>query len=454
MLTRCCSGGLFDGIPWAAVEGNHDGESGLSYAAVQAKMLTMHGSINRPNPSWLGKPLYGHTNFVHSVLGPLGGADAANNLLTLYFVDSNAYSPEPELSGGGYDWVHEDQIAWFVNESSSRRAGEAARGRGQPPALAWQHIPLPQHKTLQDSGVGMVGEHHEPVCSPNVDSGMALAYGESGDVKAVTVGHDHTNDWCSSEPVEGVYLCYDGHMGYGSSGYGRADMPIRARVFHASRFGAAIHTYKHVDPLCGGCAAGGTPIVDMQLIFGTAGPVADVTVSLTDGNPACPAGYATIHTDLNKGAGGKYSFLCVLPVSADSAAVVQSLGVASGTAAAPPVCELGWTQVAGNLKQGTSSKEVQNLCLFKVKAAVGDLVVAAVAVAQGAGAACAPGFEPATGDISGGVGLPELLCVKYEIWNGELQAALGGSRLPATAGWSATLKPKTEAAQPAKSAVL
>jgi hypothetical protein len=184
----------------------------------------------------------------------MGGSDEQNSLLTLYFIDSNAYSPDPDLSGGGYDWVHTDQIEWFSNQSAYLRSVEAAKKRAPPPALAWQHIPLPQHKTLQDSGTGMIGEAHEPVCSPNVDSGMALAYGEAKDVKAVTCGHDHSNEWCSAEPVDGIYLCYDGHMGYGASGYGRPDFPIRSRVFFASRFGALLTWRYYMSNCCSRCS--------------------------------------------------------------------------------------------------------------------------------------------------------------------------------------------------------
>lgn len=369
------------------------------------------------------------------MLGPEGSADADNSLLTLYFIDSNSYSTDSELSGGGYGWVHEDQIEWFSNQSAYLRSVEEGKGREAPPALAWQHIPLPEHKTLQDSGAGMIGEHHEPVCSPNINTGMLAAYGETKTVKAVTVGHDHTNDWCSSSPVEGVHLCYDGHTGYGSSGYGRADFPIRARVFHASRFGSLIQTYKHLDPLCGGCAAGAQPITDLQTIHSSGLPLADVAVSITSGSPACPAGYTVVNTDLNKGAGGSYTYLCLQAASNEEGAVVTQVGVAQGKEGAQPICEEGWTQIPGNLKQGTAAAVSQNLCLFKEPYAKGLPLVVGLEVAQGAGAKCAPGYEAASDDISAGVGLPEILCTKYTLGSAEVAARVrvgAGGRLPAS----------------------
>ncbi len=64
LLTNWQPGGPNVGVPWAAVEGNHDGESGLDYAAVAAKLLAMPLGLNEPNGEWMGKPVYGNTNFL------------------------------------------------------------------------------------------------------------------------------------------------------------------------------------------------------------------------------------------------------------------------------------------------------------------------------------------------------------------------------------------------------
>jgi hypothetical protein len=154
---------------------------------VAAQFLSMPNGLNAPNPSFLGQPVYGNTNFMLSVLGPAGGADAAHSLLTLYMVDSNSYSSNPHT--GGYGWVHLSQINWFANASQHVKAAAAAGGYPAPPALAFQHIPLPQHRSWVTAGNAIVGQCHETVCSPDVDSGLLVAYMEAGDVKAVTVGH-------------------------------------------------------------------------------------------------------------------------------------------------------------------------------------------------------------------------------------------------------------------------
>jgi len=84
--------------------------------------------------------------------------------------------------------VHLDQINWFTNISGMVVAAAAARGRAAPPALAFQHIPLVQHKAWVESNGAIVGQYHEGVCSPDIDTGLLAAYIQSGDVKAVTVG--------------------------------------------------------------------------------------------------------------------------------------------------------------------------------------------------------------------------------------------------------------------------
>lgn len=246
--------------------GNHDGEAyPLNYAGVAAKLLSMPNGLNAPNPTWLGAPVYGNTNFVLDVGGPAGGPEANASLLTLYIIDSDSYSTNP-LAGGGYGWEHQDQLAWLANASAAVKAAAAAGGYPAPAALAYQHIPTPQHRAWVGAGGAIVGQFHEAVCSPDVDSGELLTLMEAGDVKALTVGHDHTNDWCSATPVEGVTLCYDGHGNYGASGYGEPDWPIRARVWHVSHFGALIQTYKRLDTLAGGAfPPGNSSTIDLQV---------------------------------------------------------------------------------------------------------------------------------------------------------------------------------------------
>ena len=103
-LADWAPGGPNAHIPWAAVEGNHDGESGLSYAQVAKKLLAMPNGVNMQNPSFLSKEIYGNTNFLLKVFGVEASPDAEHIKLSLYMVDSNSYSSTPGVDG--YDWVH------------------------------------------------------------------------------------------------------------------------------------------------------------------------------------------------------------------------------------------------------------------------------------------------------------------------------------------------------------
>lgn len=161
---------------------NHDGESGLDYAQVAAKLLTMPNGLQVPNAQYLGAPVYGNTNFLVSVLGASGTPDAAQPKLNLYMIDSNSYSTlEPAV--GGYGWPHLNQLSWLVNTSAAIKAAAAAGGYAAPPALAYQHIPLVQHKEWVASNGAIVGQFHEAVCSPDNDSGEFMQLLEVGDIK-------------------------------------------------------------------------------------------------------------------------------------------------------------------------------------------------------------------------------------------------------------------------------
>lgn len=180
-------------VPWLAVEGNHDGESGLNYKQVADYLLTLPNGLNEPNPNQVngsGMPIYGNTNFWLGVFGPAGGPDANAALFNLYNIDSNSYSTDPKI--GGYGWVHQDQIAWYSFVSANLTATAKAQGRPQAAALAYQHIPLPQHQTIISDKIPIVGQYHEAVCCPEIDTGLHTAFKAAGDVKALTVGHDHT----------------------------------------------------------------------------------------------------------------------------------------------------------------------------------------------------------------------------------------------------------------------
>lgn len=93
-----------------------------------------------------------------------------------------------------------------------------------PPALTFFHIPIPEVRQLYYKNV--IGQFQEAVACSSVNSGVLQTLVSTGDVKAVFMGHDHTNDFCGN--LDGIWFCYGGGFGY--HGYGKAGWPRRARV--------------------------------------------------------------------------------------------------------------------------------------------------------------------------------------------------------------------------------
>ncbi|TFK52074.1 Metallo-dependent phosphatase [Heliocybe sulcata] len=272
------------GVPWAAVFGNHDDEDGVSRAE-QAKLLqAMPYSLVQPGP----KDVHGVGNYVLKVKS----ADASKtHLLTLYFLDSGAYS-SGTLDWFGfwhpteYDYIHQNQIDWFLQESSSINAIERpftpddandfgdiwkrqstdqltpdAKRLAKPNALAFFHIPLQESYDDPDTNpsnsqpldVGMHGL--EPKGSAKKSDGFFekallaakesehVAGGGVSEVKVVGNGHCHITENCRR--VRGVWLCFGGGASY--SGYGKVGFDRRFRIYDISDYGETIKTYKRTE---------------------------------------------------------------------------------------------------------------------------------------------------------------------------------------------------------------
>lgn len=138
-------------------------------------------------------------------------SDVAYNI---WVFDSNMYDPVD-----GYDYIHEDQLDWYVNTSNALKA---ANGGEPVPSIAFQHIiPYeikdyvietetadPNGFTTTDSETGET--HHyaldpeyavegsilnESPCPSRVHGNQMTVLQQQGDVNAVFVGHDHVNDY-------------------------------------------------------------------------------------------------------------------------------------------------------------------------------------------------------------------------------------------------------------------
>jgi hypothetical protein len=148
----------------------------------------------------------------------------------LYFLDSLGAGPEGVST---YAWITPGQINWF-----RERAAEA---RGLP-GLAFFHIPLPEFHEVWARG-GCLGEKHEDVCSPKVNSGLFSAMLETKAVCGVFCGHDHINDYEGS--LHGIRLVYGRGGGYNA--YGREHYPHGARVIRLKDGEAGFETWQRLE---------------------------------------------------------------------------------------------------------------------------------------------------------------------------------------------------------------
>jgi heat shock protein HslJ len=182
------------GVPYAVTMGNHDPEFDLTREEIF--------DILETDPLFLGEKgpaeISGVGNYVLEVKAS-DGSDV--NKALLYCFDSNDYTPSKK-DFGYYGWFERDQIQWYLDESAKYTA---ANGGTPVNALSFFHMALPEFKLLEPAD--RLGSYCEPICSPDLNTGMFQAMRFSGDMMGAFIGHDHCNDFI------GKY--YEIALGYG-----------------------------------------------------------------------------------------------------------------------------------------------------------------------------------------------------------------------------------------------
>lgn len=194
---------IASGIPWMFQFGNHDTEYGKGYDEMLAVISTLPGNLTC-NDETSG---FGKSNYYVSLKSADGGTR-----WVLFGVDSNAYFGDKTI--GGYDFIHKDQIEWYV-----RRTAELEREIGEFGSLVFMHMPLPEYYDVWNYEECR-GEKLEGICAPYVNSGMFAAMLASGHTRGVFVGHDHINDYIGD--LFGIKLAYGratGYNTYSAEGY-------------------------------------------------------------------------------------------------------------------------------------------------------------------------------------------------------------------------------------------
>ncbi|KAL1217450.1 putative inactive purple acid phosphatase 28 [Cardamine amara subsp. amara] len=214
-------------IPWAAILGNHDQESTLNRQELMTFLSLMDYSVSQINPlveenKGAMRLIDGFGNYRVRVHGAPGSVMSNSTVFDLFFLDSG----DREIVQGRrtYGWIKESQLLWLQD---SYKQEYNQRLRGNPPALAFFHIPIPEVRDLWFTP--FIGQFQEGVACSIVQSGVLETFVSMGNVKAAFIGHDHVNDFCGN--LKGVWFCYGGGFGYHA--YGRPKWHRRARVIEA-----------------------------------------------------------------------------------------------------------------------------------------------------------------------------------------------------------------------------
>lgn len=203
------------GIPYATTLGNHDDEGDLSREEL-ARLLENY-------PLSLFKATVKGTEGYGNYTVPIIGRDGKSISTVLYCLDSRSYSTIEGIKG--YGWFDFSQIAWY-RDQSKRVSSKGLRNRG----LAFFHIPLPEHKEAFDAADNSenIGQRREKECAPKINTGMFAAMVEMGDVRSISVGHDHINNYVAQK--DSIALCYGAFSGSDNT-YGYDDRVNGARIF-------------------------------------------------------------------------------------------------------------------------------------------------------------------------------------------------------------------------------
>ena len=196
-------------IPWMHVYGNHDSEGSYSREKQQAVYESFDHCISKSGDDLTGVgnyviPVYSSTD--DEVKFTVWGLDSGSYMSG---TDKAKYNPVTSTFGGydtvKYDYIHGDQIEWYMN--ASKLLAEYNGGSPIPGIMAF-HIPLQETYTAWENRTGLewTGEKRDPICSSSFNSGLFGAIVARGDIKAIVNGHDHINDFMVN--YGGVKLCY------------------------------------------------------------------------------------------------------------------------------------------------------------------------------------------------------------------------------------------------------
>ena len=204
------------GIPFAIVTGNHDVE--LPWMSVTA----LHDFMRKERASGGGGALISGNGLIK--------VNSIDNHTQLHiwlfeYMHSSCVFCYNGAGHGSYHSITKEQIEFFQRNSQMDIL-----------SLAFTHVPVQEYHQITQQ----IGSQHDTI----TDSGPGELYTALSQrkVTALSVGHDHTNDFCG-QINGGIYLCYAGGAGYTT--YGKVGWSRRARMFVVND--NMIRTYKRLD---------------------------------------------------------------------------------------------------------------------------------------------------------------------------------------------------------------
>lgn len=211
-------------LPWAAIFGNHDRETGLDIETEQRIYETVPGCLGTRGP----EQLHGVGNFCLPVLAH----DSDQTAYRLWAFDSHrsitdytaAFGlPEntryilPRHFNDGEDGagVLYDQIAWYYKNSL---AAERETGH-KIPGVMFMHIPLPEYLLIyrNPEECDARGSKRASIGASELNTGLFFACLQRGDIRGIFFGHEHLTDlqgeYC------GITMACDAALGYNMSAH-------------------------------------------------------------------------------------------------------------------------------------------------------------------------------------------------------------------------------------------
>ncbi len=218
------------GVPVAIVFGNHDAEELITKEEQMAMYMEYDCCVAIDE----GDAIYGCGTYNLPIYS---SADANKVAYNIWMIDSNMYDD----TNGGYDYVHQNQLDWYVKTSNALKEQNGGKA---VPSMMFQHIivneiydvivEVPESEkgnyeyveVEEEDGTKKyhaikpenlrTGELNEMPCPGTVDGEQFETVLNQGDVVAIFFGHDHKNSF--EVEYNGVDLVNTPGAGFGSYG--------------------------------------------------------------------------------------------------------------------------------------------------------------------------------------------------------------------------------------------